>query len=94
MKKPCPYCGERFIMTPYGWIHPKREERNLPRCVNQGHTIGANHAHNFDMRGPVVWYQLVDGFPQFNTVGVGHPVQNAQELQSFFDYVKGAGHGK
>lgn len=89
--KPCPFCGARLLKEGNGYIHPKWTGGEERSCLLAGsHHFGAMLAPLWEQRGPLVWYTVVDGYPQFNVVGVGKPVVTASQLQTFFDYVKGA----
>lgn len=89
MPKPCPFCGNKLIKEDGKWRHPHWPGGNDRPCLLAGtHKIGDVFMHLWEKRAPLVWYEVVDGFPMFNVVGVGTPVTDAAMLQSFFDYLK------
>ena len=92
--KKCPFCGATLRRTRNGAAHPTAKE--LGRfCFMQGHHIGSkllqtwNERHEEPSGGTTVAFHYVikEGFPEFNTKGIGYPA-DLDFINECFKYVR------
>lgn len=84
---PCPFCGARLTVSTRSQGEPNTYRHPGTSCVISGSNLGVeylrergwNRRHGFH-------YEVVDGVPELNSQGRGHPATQ-QDLNKFFAWL-------